>query len=75
MAQRDEKYQLSGIIEMDDGYVGGPSHNGKRGRGTRKAKIVVALSKAENGMPMFTRMKVVENVQRQTLQAISENDL
>ena len=45
MAQRDEKYALSGIVEMDDGYVGGATRNGKRGRGTDKARIVVALSK------------------------------
>lgn len=31
MGQRDEKYLLSGIVESYDGYVGGPSSNGKRG--------------------------------------------
>lgn len=67
MGQRDEKYLLSGIVEMDDGYVGGPSHNGKRSRGRGKAKIVVAISKAENGAPRFTKMKVVENMQTKTL--------
>ena len=41
---------------MDDGYVGGATHNGKRGRGTDKAKIVVALSKTENGAALFTRI-------------------
>lgn len=56
MAQRDEKYAFSGIVEMDDGYVGGATHNGKRGRGTDKAKIVVALSKTENGAALFTRL-------------------
>ena len=70
MGQRNEKYLLSGIVELDDGYVGGPSHNGKRGRGTDKAKIVVAVSKTENGMSLFARMKVVENVQGKTLQEI-----
>ena len=70
MGQRDKKYLLSGIVELDDGYVGGPSHNGKRGRGTDKAKIVVAVSKAENGVPLFARMKAVENVQGKTLQEI-----
>ena len=68
MAKRDEKYVLSGIVEMDDGYVGGATHNGKRGRGTGKAKIVVALSKAENGAALFTRMHVVEDVTGKTLQ-------
>ena len=50
MAQRDENYALFGIVEMDDGYVGGATHNGKRGRGTYKAKIVVALSKRKTGL-------------------------
>lgn len=61
---------LSGIVEMDDGYIGGPSHNGKRGRSTDKPKIVVALSKTENNAALFARMKVVENIQGQTLQQI-----
>ena len=70
MGQRDANYQLSGIVEMDDCYVGGPSHNGKRGRGTDKAKVVVAVSKAENGVPLFARMKVVEDIKGKTLQQI-----
>lgn len=44
---------------MDDYYVGGPSHNGKRGRGTDKIKAVAAISKTEDGIPLFVRMKVV----------------
>ena len=72
MAQRDEKYALSGIVEMDDGYIGGATHNGKRGRGTDKAKIVVALSKTENGAALFTRMQVVEDVTGGTLQQAAD---
>lgn len=70
MSQRDEKYALSGIVEMDDGYVGGATHNSKRGRGTAKAKIVVALSKTENGTALFARMQVVEDVTGGTLQQV-----
>ena len=70
MTQRDENYALSGIVEMDDGYVGGATHNGKRGRGTDKAKIVVALSKTENGAALFTQMQVVEDVTSKTLQQV-----
>ena len=70
MSQRDEKYALSCIVEMDDGYVGGATHNGKRGRGTDKAKIVVALSKTENGAALFMRMQVVEAVTGGTLQQV-----
>ena len=75
MGQRDEKYVLSGIVEMDDGYVGGASHSGKRGRGTDKAKIVVALSKTENGAALFTRMQVVEDVTGGTLQQVIDKTI
>ena len=70
MGQGDEKYVLSGIVQMDDGYVGGATHNGKRGRGMDKARIVVALSKTENGAALFTRMQVVEDVTSKTLQQV-----
>ena len=29
MGKRDEKYELSGIVEMDDGYVGRVTRNGR----------------------------------------------
>ena len=55
---------------MDDGYVGGATRNCKRGRGTDKARIVVALSKTENGAALFARMHVVEDVTGGTLQQV-----
>ena len=70
MGKRDAQYLLNGIVEMDDGYVGGPCHGGKRGRGTEKAQVVAALSKTEQGIPLFLRLKVVPNIQNQTLQEI-----
>ena len=70
MHQRDEKHELSGIVEMDDGYVGGATHNGKRGRGTETAKIMVALSKTKNGAALVARMHVVEDVTGSTLQQV-----
>ena len=68
MGQRDENYLLFGIVELDDGYIGGNSHNGKRGRGTDKSKIVVVLSKSANGAALYARMNVVDNIQGKTLQ-------
>ena len=55
---------------MDDYYVGGPSHNGKRGRGTDTSKAVAAISKTEDGIPLFVRMKVVDDLKGKTLQQI-----
>lgn len=70
MGQRDECYRLSGIVELDDCFVGGLSRNGKRGRGTDKSKVVVAVSKTEQGAPLFARMKVVDDLKGKTLQQI-----
>jgi len=44
MGQRDETHQLTGTIDLDDAYFGGPVVGKKRGRGTEKAKVFVALS-------------------------------
>ena len=70
MGQRDSQYLFSGIVELDDSYVGGHTRNGKRGRGTDKAKIVVAVSKTDTDVPLFAKMMVVENVKKETLQII-----
>ncbi len=51
MGQRDANYVLSELVEMDDCYLGGPCSGGKRGRGTDKAKVAIALSKTKHGIP------------------------
>lgn len=68
MGQRDANYVLSGLVEMDDCYLGGPCSGGKRGRGTDKAKVVVAVSKTDQGKPLFAHMQVVEDLKTETLQ-------
>jgi len=45
---------------MDDCYLGGPCGGGRRGHGTDKAKVVVALSKTDQGIPLFAHMQVVK---------------
>ena len=67
MAQRDGNYMLSGIVELDDTYFGRSKKGGKRGRGTAKTKVMVALSKDENGKPQFAKMQVVPNLKGTTI--------
>jgi hypothetical protein len=44
MADRDQGYQLSGLIEVDEGYAGGAEQgNAQKGRGA-KTKSVVAVA-------------------------------
>jgi transposase-like protein len=67
MAERDSEYMLSGIVELDDTYFGAPTEGGKRGRGTEKAKVMVAVSKTENGKPGYLKMQVVDNLKGETV--------
>ena len=64
MAERENKYMLSGTVELDDTYVGAPTRGKKRGRGTEKMKVITALSKDENGERKF---KLVPNIATDSL--------
>lgn len=67
MSQRDDNYLLNGIVEIDDTYFGRPQRDGKRGRGTKKTKVVIAVSKTDNGNPNYIKMKVVPNIKGKTI--------
>ena len=69
MAQRDDNYMLTGIVELDDTYFGRAKKGGKRGRGTTKTKVLVALSRDEDGKPKFAKMQVVPNLKGKTIAA------
>lgn len=64
MGQRDETHQLRGVIKFDDAYFGGPTTGKKRGRGTEKAKVFVALSLDERDNPGFLKMRVTPNIKQ-----------
>ncbi len=57
MENRDDSHLLEGIIEFDDAFFGGPTVGKKRGRGTEKTKVFVALSLDPNGNPLETLPK------------------
>ena len=68
MKKRDDGYQLSGYVEMDEGFFGSPSEGeGKRGRGTDKAPVVIGLSLDEEGHPRFIKAKVLEAVNGESI--------
>lgn len=75
MAQRDSDYMLSGIVEMDDTYFGSPEEGGKRGRGTEKAKVLVAVSKTVDGKPCFAKMKVVDDLKGKTIGEFAQESI
>jgi transposase-like protein len=67
MAERDSHYTLAGIVELDDTFFERPGKGGKRGRGTTKTKVIVALSKDPEGYPQFAKMQVVPNLKGTTI--------
>lgn len=45
MGQRDARYRLAGLVEMDESFFGPKSRKGKRGRGSeRKTTVLIAVS-------------------------------
>ena len=64
MSERDKKYQLSGLVQLDEAFFGGP--NGNRGRGTDKASAFVAVATADDGKPLYAKIEVTEHVNKET---------
>jgi len=67
MGKRDSKYFLQELVELDDSYFGGSKKNSKRGRGTDKTPVVIAVSKNSRGCPKFIAMEAVPNLQQETI--------
>jgi len=75
MGQRDSEYILSGIVEVDDSYFGGKKKGGKRGRGTKKSKVITAVSKTEAGKPLFIKMQVVQDLKSATVKKFALHNI
>lgn len=75
MADRDARYSLAGLIEMDESFFG--PRGKKRGRGSGRKKTVlcaVSLYRDRKGkeMPGFAHMRVVENASAATIEDFLE---
>jgi len=67
MGDRDARYQLAGLVELDDAFFGAPTEGGKRGRGTEQTPVLAAVSLNRKGAPQYVKMKVIPNVKGKTL--------
>lgn len=55
-----DRSKLSGYVEMDETLLGGVEQGGKRGRGTKKVIIVVAVELIKQRTPGRIRLGIVE---------------
>lgn len=68
MAERNGRYKLGGIIELDDAYFGGVSHGpGKRGRGTDQDPALVGVSLNAEGHPVYGFLEKVSDLTNETI--------
>lgn len=70
MSDRDTKYNLLGVIEMDETFIGSSSEgNKKKGRGSEKIPVVVSVGTKDDKM-LFAKMQVVESVTKVEIEKI-----
>jgi transposase-like protein/ribosomal protein L37AE/L43A len=74
MADRDARYTLAGLVEIDESFFG-PRFSGKRGRGAeRKELVIVAVSiwtdQKGKERPGFAHAFVAENAKAETIENI-----
>jgi transposase-like protein len=68
---RNAKYMLDTVIEMDDAFFGGAA-TGKRGRGAaNKTKVIVSVEN-RGKMAGFAKMTVVETLDSPTVEALAQ---
>jgi transposase-like protein len=58
--------KIQGIVEVDETYVGGPKEGGKRGRGTKKALVIVAVEN-RNHRAGRIRMRHIKNASEKSV--------
>ena len=73
MRERDQRYMLEGLIEMDEAYLGAPKRGKKRGRGTERKKMAAAVSKDKNGNPQFLHLNMIPDITTGTLQSVVDH--
>jgi transposase-like protein len=71
MAKRDTSYKLRGYVEIDEMFIGSPSEAVKRGRGTEKTPVLVAVSYTpideKKEVTGFAKLRAVEAINEVTV--------
>jgi transposase-like protein len=74
MEDRDTRYTLQGMIELDDTYIGGKKKPGKRGRGARsKVPVMVAVESRPKGCGHVALSALASLSSQQTKKFLHQN--
>jgi hypothetical protein len=76
MMERDIRYKLMGLIEVDDAYLGGQRSDGKRGRGSEnKQPIVAAVQVTLEYHPHYVKLSPVQSFTKKEIANWSKTNL
>ena len=76
MMVRDQEYKLSGLIEIDDAYLGGESTGCKSGRDAAgKSPFVATVEKTEEGHPSRIKFSAVKGFRKTEIATWSKQHL
>ncbi len=71
MAKRDAAYKLRGYVEIDEMFIGAATEGKKRGRGTEKTPVLVAVSytpvKGKEEVTGFAKLQAVDDIDEETV--------
>lgn len=71
MGDRDDRYLLEHVVEMDESFFGGAAA-GKRGRGAEnKTQVIVAVENNDKSAG-YAKMTVIETVDGETVKTVAE---
>jgi len=73
--KQGESGMLGGIVQLDEIYVGGGKKGGKRGRGTKKTKVIIAVSQDKDGKPQRAKCQAVPNLRRKTVNKFVDQNI
>lgn len=74
MHRREERHMLKGLVELDDTYVGTSTHGKKRGRGTEKSSVIVAVAK-DTRKATFAKMKIADDLKYETFKEFASESI
>ena len=76
MKAREAEKPLDGRVEMDDVYLGGERHDGKRGRGAPgKKPFIAAVQTTDDGRPLRVKLRRVKRFSKVAVRALAEKHL
>ena len=75
MREGEKQRQLSGLIHIDDGYLGGKRKGGKRGRGSPGKQAFIAAISLKKGRPIFIKLNTLKRLNKQSIALWAKENL